>query len=203
MVEPRPDNDPVGTAPGRLRWIEEFVNTRRADRDDIATPAQLVDWFHAHDLAHDAASATARQRDRAEHIREGLRALIAGNNAEPVASPRPDGLDPDATARIAALAPSLPMTLDVTVAPPQLIPASRDPIDAALTRLLIAVAEAVADDTWSRLKACREPSCRWAYYDHSRNRRRTWCSMELCGNRAKARTHHRRSTLESGNAVPK
>ncbi|MDV2478519.1 CGNR zinc finger domain-containing protein [Rhodococcus zopfii] len=201
MVEPRPDNDPVGTAPGRLRWIEEFVNTRRVDRDDIATPAQLVGWFHAHDLVTAAASATARQRDRAGHIREGLRALIAGNNAEPVASPRPDGLDPEAAAILAELAPSLPMALDVTGRPPQLIPASGDPIDAALTRLLIVVAEAVADDTWSRLKACREPSCRWAYYDHSRNRRRTWCSMELCGNRVKARTHQRRSTIESGRVV--
>ncbi|MFI7640758.1 CGNR zinc finger domain-containing protein [Nonomuraea sp. NPDC049400] len=34
----------------------------------------------------------------------------------------------------------------------------------------------------------------WAYYDHSRNRRRTWCSMDICGNRAEARaSHHRKS----------
>ncbi|WP_285576238.1 CGNR zinc finger domain-containing protein [Actinoallomurus iriomotensis] len=53
----------------------------------------------------------------------------------------------------------------------------------------------MAEGTWTRLKACREPSCRWAYYDHPRNRRRTWCSMGICGNRAKARaSHHREST---------
>jgi predicted RNA-binding Zn ribbon-like protein len=69
------------------------------------------------------------------------------------------------------------------------------PVEAAPARLLAVVAEAMAEGTWTRLKACREPSCRSAYYDHSRNRRRTWCSMDICGNRAKARaSHHRKST---------
>ena len=75
---------------------------------------------------------------------------------------------------------------------PRVVPGDAD---AALTRLLAIVAEAVAAGTWTRLKACREPSCRWAYYDYSRNRRRTWCSMDICGNRAKARaSHHRKAT---------
>ena len=43
------------------------------------------------------------------------------------------------------------------------------------------------DGTFARLKACREHTCEWAFYDHSRNRSATWCSMEVCGNRAKAR----------------
>ncbi|HYH51840.1 MAG TPA: CGNR zinc finger domain-containing protein, partial [Acidimicrobiia bacterium] len=41
-------------------------------------------------------------------------------------------------------------------------------------------------------KVCRQPDCRWAYYDESRNRSRTWCSMESCGNRAKARSFRQR-----------
>ncbi|WP_250907209.1 CGNR zinc finger domain-containing protein [Nonomuraea sp. NEAU-A123] len=85
--------------------------------------------------------------------------------------------------------------LDATVLPPRLVARTRVPVDAALAGLLAVVAEAMAAGTWTRLKACREPSCRWAYYDYSRNRRRTWCSMDLCGNRAKARaSHHRKST---------
>ncbi|MFI6043666.1 CGNR zinc finger domain-containing protein [Nocardia sp. NPDC051321] len=51
---------------------------------------------------------------------------------------------------------------------------------------------AVAAGTWPRLKACREPSCRWAFYDHSRNHGRTWCSMNVCGNRVKVRASQRR-----------
>jgi predicted RNA-binding Zn ribbon-like protein len=188
----QPDND---GAPMPLRHVEEFINTRRLDGDDIATPQGLADWLSARDLMPGGGTVNAVQRDRAETVREGLRALIAGNNAEPVASPRPDGLKPTARAELAALSPDLALRLDATAHPPRLVPVTREPTDAALATLLAIVADAVAAGTWTRLKACREPSCRWAYYDHSRNRRRTWCSMDLCGNRAKARaSHHRRTS---------
>ena len=44
---------------------------------------------------------------------------------------------------------------------------------------------------WERLKAC--PQCGWSFYDYSRNRSATWCSMSLCGNRLKTRAYRRRS----------
>ncbi|MFF8640989.1 CGNR zinc finger domain-containing protein [Streptomyces sp. NPDC015345] len=194
VTGPRPDNASADTAPGPLRWIEEFINTRRADGDLIAAPQQLSQWLHDRGLTPARTDVTDAQRARAASVREGLRALIAANNAETVASPRPDGLDPAAQASLAALTAQIPLTLDVSRQPPRLAPATSDPIDAAMATLLIAVANAVADGTWPRLKACREPSCRWAYYDHSRNRRRTWCSMELCGNRAKARAAYNRKS---------
>ncbi|RMI33710.1 zf-CGNR multi-domain protein [Nocardia stercoris] len=181
-----------------LRLIEEFINTRRRDSDEIGTRPQLATWLHDHGLVPAGEIVTAEQRDRAERIREGLRALIAENNAEPVPSPHPDGLDPAARTELAQLTREFPLKLDVTVSPPRLVACSPVPVEAALAGLLVIVAEAVAAGTWTRLKACREPSCRWAYYDHSRNRRRTWCSMDLCGNRAKARaSHHRKSAPPS------
>ncbi|MGW0803275.1 CGNR zinc finger domain-containing protein [Nonomuraea sp. NPDC002799] len=193
-AQPVADDLAARTAPMPLRVIEEFVNTRRRDDDEIGTPHHLTEWLHARGLIPGGAVVTAEQRDRAERIREGLRALIAENNAEPVSSPRPDGLNPAARAELAELARDFPLMLDVTVVPPRLVARAQAPVDAALAGLLAVVAEAVAAGTWTRLKACREPSCRWAYYDYSRNRRRTWCSMDLCGNRAKARaSHHRKS----------
>ena len=51
---------------------------------------------------------------------------------------------------------------------------------------------AVADGSWSRLKACRSETCRWAFFDAARNRSRAWCDMAVCGNRAKARAYRRR-----------
>ncbi|SDK43207.1 Conserved protein containing a Zn-ribbon-like motif, possibly RNA-binding [Nonomuraea maritima] len=194
-TEPVPDNLATGTAPMPLRVIEEFINTRRRDGDEIATPQQLATWLHARGLIPVDTVVNAEQRDQAERIREGLRALIAENNTEPVSSPRPDGLNPAARAELADLTRDFPLMLDVTVSPPRLVARARGSVEAALARLLAVVAEAVPEGTWTRLKACREPSCRWAYYDHSRNRRRTWCSMDICGNRAKARaSHHRKST---------
>jgi predicted RNA-binding Zn ribbon-like protein len=195
---PWPDNaDDADAAPMPLRRIEEFINTRRCDGDDIGTPQQLADWLSARELIPSGATVSAAQRDRAESVREGLRALIAENNTEPVSSPRPDGLNPAARTQFAELTRDLALILDVTAHPPRLVPRTRTPADAALATLLAVVADAVAAGTWTRLKACREPSCRWAFYDHSRNRRRTWCSMDLCGNRAKARaSHHRKTTIQ-------
>ncbi|WP_432947502.1 CGNR zinc finger domain-containing protein [Kribbella sp. CA-253562] len=36
--------------------------------------------------------------------------------------------------------------------------------------------------TWSRLKLCREPGCRSAFYDTSRNHSGVWHNVHICGN---------------------
>ncbi|WP_410577232.1 CGNR zinc finger domain-containing protein [Amycolatopsis sp. lyj-108] len=46
---------------------------------------------------------------------------------------------------------------------------------------------------WIRLKICPADDCLWAFYDESRNRSRTWCSMRACGNREKARAWRART----------
>jgi predicted RNA-binding Zn ribbon-like protein len=68
-----------------------------------------------------------------------------------------------------------------------------DGVDGALGRLFAAIARAQTDGTWERLKVCPASTCLWAFYDGSRNHSRTWCSMSVCGNRAKARTYRRRA----------
>jgi predicted RNA-binding Zn ribbon-like protein len=60
----------------------------------------------------------------------------------------------------------------------------------ALDRLVAIAFAAMLDGSWGRLKACR--NCRWSFYDGSPNRSATWCSMQLCGNRAKTRTYRTR-----------
>ncbi|QMW67920.1 CGNR zinc finger domain-containing protein [Mumia sp. ZJ1417] len=201
-VARRPDNDPVGTAPGPLRLVEEFINTRREDRDDIGTPEQLRDWLSARGLAPGDCHVSDSQRRRAELVREGLRASIADNNGEAVVGARPDGLDPAARARFAEVSIGLTLVLDLAGGQPRLVPAAQEPVEAALATLLSVVSEATAAGTWSRLKACRDASCRWAFYDHSRNRQRSWCSMDICGNRAKARTFYIRNSAARDQSVP-
>jgi predicted RNA-binding Zn ribbon-like protein len=57
-------------------------------------------------------------------------------------------------------------------------------------------------DQWERVKICPADDCRWAFYDRSRNHSRTWCSMQICGNREKARTWRgRRSEEQLGDRV--
>jgi predicted RNA-binding Zn ribbon-like protein len=56
-----------------------------------------------------------------------------------------------------------------------------------VARVLACAAEAMADGSWFRLKACRSDTCQWAFIDGARNRSRQWCDMAVCGNREKAR----------------
>jgi predicted RNA-binding Zn ribbon-like protein len=58
---------------------------------------------------------------------------------------------------------------------------------AQLTRLLLLIRDAQQEGTWSRLKACRNTDCRWAFYDRSHSLRGAWCDMAVCGNRIKNR----------------
>lgn len=61
-----------------------------------------------------------------------------------------------------------------------------------LWRVTLAAAELLASEEMERLKACAGPRCGWMYVDRSRNGLRRWCSMDECGNRAKARRHYAR-----------
>jgi len=63
----------------------------------------------------------------------------------------------------------------------------------AAAAVLAAAARVAEAGRWSRIKLCAAESCRWAFVDESRNRSRTWCSMEVCGNRAKARSFRART----------
>jgi predicted RNA-binding Zn ribbon-like protein len=45
---------------------------------------------------------------------------------------------------------------------------------------------------WSRLKICQNDDCAVAFYDLARNKSGKWCSMEVCGNRMKARNFRAR-----------
>ena len=51
--------------------------------------------------------------------------------------------------------------------------------------------QAAADDSWRRLKICAFDECQWAFYDHSKNRSRTWCEWG-CGNKVKTRNYRAR-----------
>ena len=171
------------TAPGRLELVRQFVNTRDIDDDldDIADPAALEGWLREHDLS--AGPATAGDVARFTDVREGLRALLLANNGEP--------RDADAIARLDAVAATVPVSVRFGDDYCALEPEGKG-LDGALGSILGLVHTAMRDGTFQRLKACREHTCAWAFYDHSRNRSATWCSMEVCGNRAKARAYRAR-----------
>ena len=63
--------------------------------------------------------------------------------------------------------------------------------------LLLPIAEALArfvcSEDFTYVKACEGPTCTLLFADRTRGRARRWCSMAICGNRAKQAAHRHRS----------
>ncbi len=56
-----------------------------------------------------------------------------------------------------------------------------------------AAAELLISDQASKVRVCEDDrGCGYLFIDQTRNHSRRWCSMESCGNRAKARRHYSR-----------
>jgi predicted RNA-binding Zn ribbon-like protein len=175
------------TAPNELALIEDFVNTVDLEDGDEAfsIPAAMSDWLAERGLADPGEAFDHEDLARAIAVREALRALLLANNE--------GDLDPGAPATLNAAADRARLTVTLDEHGHARVEPLAAGIDRVFGRLLGIVARAQADGTWERMKACPWHTCHVAFYDHSRNRSRTWCSMAVCGNRAKARTYRRRS----------
>lgn len=122
---------------------------------------------------------TEAEADGARELRESLRAtLLAHAGHPPHREVTPLG-------ELLAAAPLL-LAVDDRDGSARLTPADPGPL---LSRIAAAVAEALVAGTWSRLKACQAGTCHWAYYDRSPAGRGRWCSMQVCGARAKMRRY--------------
>jgi predicted RNA-binding Zn ribbon-like protein len=66
--------------------------------------------------------------------------------------------------------------------------------------LLLPIAEALAqcvcDEDFANIRACEGHRCTLIFADHTRRRLRRWCSMAMCGNRAKQAAHRHRLKAE-------
>ncbi|MGH7902613.1 MAG: CGNR zinc finger domain-containing protein [Candidatus Dormibacteraceae bacterium] len=174
------------TAPGTLRLVQEFVNTvdLEEETDRIGDAAALTAWLREQGLLGAAEVATARDQERAVAIREAVRGLLLANTGAPVY--------PIALSILNRTAAECPIHVRFLSSGGTRLDSEVGGAHAAMARILMAVHAAMSDGTWGRLKACRQDTCRWAFYDRSKNRSRAWCSMAVCGNRAKARSYRER-----------
>lgn len=67
-------------------------------------------------------------------------------------------------------------------------------LDQVLWPVIRDAADLLTSDSLDRVGRCANVrDCGWLFLDTSRNRSRRWCSMETCGNRAKAMRHYHRA----------
>lgn len=167
---------------GSLELIRDFVNTADLEgrKEQLADPGALRHWLAAHGLAAERGRATAADLDQALALREALRELLRAHT----------GVHADidgASAVLDGITRRNGVALRFAGDAVEFEPARR-----GVGGVLAAVARAMADGSWERLKACRSDSCRWAFIDNARNHSRQWCDMRVCGNRAKARAFRER-----------
>lgn len=67
--------------------------------------------------------------------------------------------------------------------------------EALLLPIAEALAKVVSEEDFSHIKACEGSACTLLFADHTKGHRRRWCSMAVCGNRAKQLAHYRRRNL--------
>lgn len=151
--------------------LVDFLNTLDVDEgtDVLEDPTAWRAWVEQHGLAvlgHEAEQPAEGAEEDVRALRDDLRCLATGEGECHV--------DVPVTVRMeggrVALGGSTPRAV----------------IAAAAARLAV-------EGRLDRVKICPADDCRWAFYDASRNHSRQWCSMQVCGNRAKARNHRERA----------
>lgn len=172
--------------PGDLVIVQAFINTidLESGQDTLSDPAALGAWLRERGLL--GLDATLEEADlvRARDLREALRALLAAHHGEPV--------DAAAVATLTHFGETAPLRVTFAADGATTLTSAVGGLDAAVARLLAIVFAAQVDGRWGYLKVCRSSSCRWAFYDSSKNHSGAWCNMRICGNRAKVRAYQRR-----------
>jgi predicted RNA-binding Zn ribbon-like protein len=164
----------------------DFVNTRdlRPVSDTFDAPAGLAAWLAERSLLPPGARVAAADLVFARDVREAIRQLLLAHNDCAVEEVAP-------LAVLDAAAKRVRLAVRFGNGSARIEPTAPG-VAGAVGRILGCVADAMADGTWDRLKACRADDCQWAYLDSAKNQSRAWCSMSSCGNRAKAHAYRER-----------
>jgi predicted RNA-binding Zn ribbon-like protein len=165
--------------------LVSFVNTRDVEEetDSLKDAEGLVGWI-AEQTGEYLPAPDRNDHARVLALRESLRALLRANNG---VEANEGDLDPiREAAERSRYRTAISADGQVELAP------ARSDLGGFEARLLLALERLQSHGTWPRLKACTADGCQWAFFDTTRNRSRTWCSMEECGNRQKTRRYRAR-----------
>jgi predicted RNA-binding Zn ribbon-like protein len=204
----RPPAILVGNAPA-LDFLNSIATPLDTPIDWIADGEGFLNWLEQARLAPATALAAIRTiaqpgeldavADQARRLREWFRGFVRRHMGRPLPAAALGELEPlsrllerDATSsRIIRRRP--------TGNPPfrlQAVRAWRTP-ETLLLPIGEALAQLLCDQDFSTVRACEGAACTLLFADHTRGHARRWCSMAICGNRAKQAAHRRRAKTVS------
>jgi predicted RNA-binding Zn ribbon-like protein len=171
-----------------IELVSAFVNTlekntSRPDDEHLDSPEALRSWMNEQGIPP-GGELGPEDVKRATEFREAMRLLLLANNVGEI--------DGAALRRLRDAGGEGLIRVEIEDDGQAFARPAKEGVPALFARLLAAIADAQCAGTWDRLKACAADDCQWAFYDTSRNHSRTWCSMEVCGNRAKTRAYRAR-----------
>jgi predicted RNA-binding Zn ribbon-like protein len=171
-----------------------FINSANLERgwDLFDTSETLSGWLHGRGLLSPQLAAEPGDLEVVLAVREALRDLAGANCGQAMPAVSSERLD--AVSQACGLRPRFEPGGGVSLAP------ELGGVAGALGRLLGIVVAAVGNGQWQRVKTCRNPACRWAFHDRTRNGSGVWCDMALCGSRAKSRRYYAMHRSGSGAA---
>jgi predicted RNA-binding Zn ribbon-like protein len=160
--------------------VAAFLNTSDLETgsDALASADGLSAWAADHELMAPGAWISPQDAAAARELREALRTAIQSGGAD--------------TAELDAVTSRLPLVVLPGEQGRLSLVSSRGGADDVRAAVLEAALTSQADGSWPRLKLCRNPDCRWAFADRSKNRSRIWCEMQTCGSRSKMRAYRAR-----------
>lgn len=165
---------------GLVRWLEQSGLVPREALDAVqkqALPGELD-----------------KVADQARSLREWFRSFVRAHKGRPLTAKALDELEPlnrllerdEGFHRVVAKQASEGGGLDF-----QPMRKWRSP-EALLLPIGEALGRFVCTEDFSEVKACEGHACTLLFVDHTRGHRRRWCSMAMCGNRAKQAAHRHR-----------
>jgi|SRR5579863_2167797 len=191
------DNRPSGE-PKEL--LKNYYDLARFGEDaGILTPEQLHDLSERARLMPDEADeAVRRARDLREALHEIFSALMNRQTVPQLAMEKLNANLHDAALHSRLVQPKAvqPKALESEVLPERHLVWRFDDPSSSFNAILWPIARAAADLLASSdvalVRTCSSPACQWFFLDTSKNHRRRWCDMKVCGNRAKVRKFYAR-----------
>ncbi|WP_454855577.1 CGNR zinc finger domain-containing protein [Rhizobium binxianense] len=172
--------DWIGDGEGLLRWLEQAG----------LVPSEMLQAMRAQALPGEL----DKVADQARSLREWFRIFVRKHRGRPLTADALDELEPlnrllerdEGFSRIMVRRADGGTSLEFRA-----MRRWRSP-EALLLPIGEALGRFVCTEDFSDVKACEGPTCTLLFADHTRGHRRRWCSMAMCGNRAKQAAHRHR-----------
>ena len=168
--------------PSHQNHFREAANVVEWLRHAKALPVEEADWLRKRvaeraDLAADLLAQAIALREAIHDIGAAL-----GHRAKP-----PEAALASLSALHARCVAKAELAPGVAVMPLAVERRALAPVEAALGPIALAAVRLFTEGDFHRIRECGGHACGWLFYDRSKNNRRRWCEMEVCGNRAKQR----------------